>query len=777
MAGQRTGDASAARPPQASMPGRVLALLDLPGPLVVTLRVDQLRRHLDAGDAGVDRNRIAGREGHLDGAVEQAFLGLIGGRRLFLVGQRGDCAGPFDEVQIGQFTHRRHVEGLRQRLGVRGADAAQGADGRVGQRTEILAQVILVHYGIDIHDASFQMVAGARRKHRPTAPLCRRRPGRSVRKRTPAPDRQRAFDIHICNCYHRFSCSGGTAAACHATTRRSNRWDRPPGTGRHGSTPPYLCFHPHRSMGWTSNRRDDVPTLDKPKILVVNDDANSLFALTSLLAQWAEQESYEVIGARSGEEGLRQVLKHDFAVILLDVNMPGMDGFETAEAIHQRARSADIPIIFITAFLADELDRLKAYQKGAVDFLFTPVIPQILYAKIAVFVALAMKNEELKQQARQLSQRTTELTATNARLTREIEERQVAQQQNHAKDEFLAMLGHELRNPLSAISSAASLIGLPGVSLDGVARARKIIQRQSQHLGRIVDDLLDLSRAMSGKILLNRAPLDLAVLLATCLETYQATGRTADYRFDIDLETGWIDADATRVEQIASNLIDNALKYTPTGGAIAVHCWAEDDEVLLTVRDSGVGIGADLLPHVFDVFVQGSRTLDRAQGGLGIGLSLVRRLAELHGGGIEAASAGVGTGSTFTLRLPRCAAPQAERRNPPLPQSTPQEKPSVLLIEDNDDGRSGLQLAVRLHPGLALVDIGLPGIDGYEVARRLRADPATRDMRLIALTGYGLAEDRRRVLEAGFDLHLVKPVEIEQLIEAIGSGAPLAVKP
>jgi signal transduction histidine kinase len=538
-----------------------------------------------------------------------------------------------------------------------------------------------------------------------------------------------------------------------------------------------------------------VPTLDKPKILVVNDDANSLFALTSLLAQWAEQESYDVIGARSGEEGLRQVLKHDFAVILLDVNMPGMDGFETAEAIHQRARSADIPIIFITAFLADELDRLKAYQKGAVDFLFTPVIPQILYAKISVFVALAMKNEELKQQARQLSLRTTELTATNARLTSEIEERQVAQQQNHAKDEFLAMLGHELRNPLSAISSAASLIGLPGVSHEGVVRAKKIIQRQSQHLGRIVDDLLDLSRAMSGKILLNRAPLDLSVLLAACLETYRATGRTTGYRLDVDLESGWVDADVTRLEQIASNLIDNALKYTPAGGTIAVHCWAEDDEVVLTVRDSGVGIGADLLPHVFDVFVQGSRTLDRSQGGLGIGLSLVRRLAELHGGGIDADSAGAGSGSTFTLRLPRCAAPQVERRAP-LP--APLEKPSVLLIEDNEDGRemmsmmlacygydvqhaadgpAGLQLAARFLPGLALVDIGLPGIDGYEVARRLRADPATRAMKLIALTGYGLAEDRRRVLEAGFDLHLVKPVDIEQLVQAIGAGAPLAVKP
>ncbi len=543
--------------------------------------------------------------------------------------------------------------------------------------------------------------------------------------------------------------------------------------------------------------RDPVPKIDKPKILVVNDDANSLFALTSLLAQWAEQESYEVLAARSGQEALRQVLMHDFAVILLDVNMPGMDGFETAEAIHQRARSADIPIIFITAFLADELDRLKAYQRGAVDFLFTPVIPQILYAKIAVFVALAVKNEELKKQARQLSQRTTELTATNKRLTREIEERQVAERQNHAKDEFLAMLGHELRNPLSAISSAASLIGLPGVSTDGVQRAKKIIQRQSQHLGRIVDDLLDLSRAMSGKILLNRAPLDLSALVAHTLETFRATGRSGDYELIQDLDAGWIDGDSTRLEQIASNLIDNALKYTPPGGRIEVRTWTENDDVVLSVRDTGVGISADLLPHVFDVFVQGSSTLDRAQGGLGIGLSLVRRLAELHGGGIEAESKGPGGGSTFTLRLPRI-----EHQAAPAPAPVPdarreQGKPSVLLIEDNEDGREmmammlscygyevqhaedgprGLEAAARFRPDLALVDIGLPGIDGYEVARRLRADPATRDIKLIALTGYGLAEDLRRVLDAGFDRHLVKPVDIDHLMEVIGSCTELPVK-
>ena len=544
--------------------------------------------------------------------------------------------------------------------------------------------------------------------------------------------------------------------------------------------------------------RDPVPKTEKPKILVVNDDANSLFALTSLLAQWAEQESYEVLAARSGQEALRQVLMHDFAVILLDVNMPGMDGFETAEAIHQRARSADIPIIFITAFLADELDRLKAYQRGAVDFLFTPVIPQILYAKIAVFVALAVKNEELKKQARQLSQRTTELTATNKRLTREIEDRQVAERQNHAKDEFLAMLGHELRNPLSAISSAASLIGLPGVSIDGVQRAKKIIQRQSQHLGRIVDDLLDLSRAMSGKILLNRAPLDLSALVAHTLETFRATGRSGDYQLIQDLDPGWIEGDPTRLEQIASNLIDNALKYTPPGGRIEVRTWTENEDVVLSVRDTGVGISADLLPHVFDVFVQGSSTLDRAQGGLGIGLSLVRRLTELHGGSIEAESKGPGGGSTFTLRLARIEHQAAPVPTPaPAAQGREPGKPSVLLIEDNEDGREmmammlscygyevqyaedglrGLEVAARFRPDLALVDIGLPGIDGYEVARRLRADPATRDIKLIALTGYGLAEDLRRVLDAGFDRHLVKPVDIDHLMEVIGSCTELPVK-
>jgi signal transduction histidine kinase len=533
-----------------------------------------------------------------------------------------------------------------------------------------------------------------------------------------------------------------------------------------------------------------VPHTDKPKILVVNDDAASLLALTSLLEQWAEECNYDVLSARSGQDALRQVLRHDFAVILLDVNMPGMDGFETAEAIHQRPRSADIPIIFVTAFLADEIDRLKAYQRGAADFMFTPVIPQVLRAKVQVFVTLAMKNEQLKRQAEKLSQRTTELTATNKRLVREMEERRAAERKSSAKDEFLAMLGHELRNPLSAISSASALLGLPGAGAESVGRARVIIQRQTRHLSRIVDDLLDLSRAMSGKILLSKKRIDIGPLVSGCLDTFRATGRTAGYQLTSKIGPGWIEGDQTRLEQIATNLIDNALKYTPSGGSIEITIDTVGEEVVLRVRDSGVGIPPDLLPHVFDVFVQGSISIDRSQGGLGIGLSLVRRLVELHGGSVGATSQGSGAGSTFEIRLPRTEPAQAVEA--PERTVTPGDKPTVLLIEDNDDGREmmatmlgsygypvlqardgleGVKLASTELPNVALVDIGLPGIDGYEVARRLRKEACTSGIRLIALTGYGLAEDQRRVLEAGFDLHMVKPVDLGTLLARLADPA------
>ena len=383
-----------------------------------------------------------------------------------------------------------------------------------------------------------------------------------------------------------------------------------------------------------------------------------------------------------------------------------------------------------------------------------------------------------------------ELTKVNDRLVREMKERKAAERENAAKDEFLAMLGHELRNPLSAISSAASLLNLPAITPEASARARDIVQRQTRQLSSIVDDLLDLSRAMSGKIVLARQTLDLAAVVGACIDTFTSTSRLSGHRVTHAMARCWVEGDPTRLEQVTSNLIDNAVKYTPAGGQIHIDVKPAGDDVLLSIADSGVGIGADLLPHVFDLFVQASTSLDRSRGGLGIGLSLVRRLVELHGGNVAVDSPGPGLGSTFTVRL---------RRTQPIEQVPAQRVDDVvahhgciLLVDDNQDGREmlalaldargysvhqaecgqrGIDLAVARSPHVAIVDIGLPGIDGYEVARRLRDNPATRAMRLIALTGYGLPKDQEKALQAGFDLHLRKPVDIDRLVHFLGEGS------
>lgn len=529
-----------------------------------------------------------------------------------------------------------------------------------------------------------------------------------------------------------------------------------------------------------------MPKEEVPKILVVNDDAASLMALVGLLSSWEKEISFEVITAQSGEEALRQALFHDFAAILLDVNMPGMNGFETAEAIHLRPRSAATPIIFVTAYLADDMNRLKGYQKGAVDYLFTPIIPQILKAKLAVFAGLAKKNLQLKQQAEALDKRSRELSAINAQLEFEINERKIAEHQNRTKDEFLAMLGHELRNPLNAIHSAATLLSLENISSNNIDHARDVIQRQSRHLSHIVDDLLDLSRVMSGKVVLNKQTLEISKLVSDCVETLRISGRTAPYKLNVQIEPARVDADPTRLEQIIVNLLDNAIKYTPEGGEISVNLHSFANEINLEVSDTGIGMPDSLLPHVFDVFVQGERPSDRSQGGLGIGLALVRQLTSLHGGTITARSEGTGKGSSFVLALPRSMAEASDA--PAAPVASFQNSCTVLLIEDNadareimalllqsfghkvlqaSDGLDGIQVAKNHNPDLILLDIGLPGIDGHEVAKRLKANVATNSIPLIALTGYGQETDRKRAIEAGFNLHLVKPVHTNELLKAI----------
>jgi signal transduction histidine kinase len=366
-------------------------------------------------------------------------------------------------------------------------------------------------------------------------------------------------------------------------------------------------------------------------------------------------------------------------------------------------------------------------------------------------------------------------------LRRERAARAVAEQASRAKDEFLAMLGHELRNPLGAVANAVRLLEHPRTTEETASHARQIIARQVDHLARMTDDLLDAGRTITGKIALQRQPVDLAMAVADTLATLKP--RTERHRLIVETQPSWIDADPTRLEQIVANLVVNAVKYTPEGGTLRISVREESGAAVLRVADEGIGMPPELVATAFDLFVQGARGLDRSYGGLGIGLTLVRRLAELHGGSAKASSAGPGLGSEFIVRLPAISVPPAVRQLSSGQRPVPAR--DILIIEDNadaretlrkllefaghrvrtaSDGAAGLEAALAALPEVVLVDIGLPKLDGYEVARRIRAaaDGGRRPL-LIALTGYGLEEDRQRALAAGFDAHLVKPVAEDEL--------------
>lgn len=374
--------------------------------------------------------------------------------------------------------------------------------------------------------------------------------------------------------------------------------------------------------------------------------------------------------------------------------------------------------------------------------------------------------------------------------------RQQAELQNRQKDQFLAMLGHELRNPLSAISGAIAVMKARDASAALNTRAHTIIERQSNHLSHIVDDLLDLSRMTMGRITLSRQLLDLAAVVHANVDTLHAAGRVGDCDIGVESEPAWIDADRTRLDQIIGNVIGNALKFSGMEGRIDITVACDATDAIWTVRDFGIGISEDLMPNIFDAFVHGAAQVDHALGGLGIGLNLVRQLVELHGGSIEVSSAGLGTGTTVEVRFPLAKpavalAPALAKAESPASQHRASPSMStVLLIEDNADSREmmsmllgmlgyqvleaangseGLRLARQDQPAIAVVDIGLPDMDGYAVARQLRAEPGLNNMTLIALTGYGQDADRKRALAAGFDSHLVKPLDMDVLVNTIVS--------
>jgi CheY-like chemotaxis protein len=363
---------------------------------------------------------------------------------------------------------------------------------------------------------------------------------------------------------------------------------------------------------------------------------------------------------------------------------------------------------------------------------------------------------------------------------------------NERKDEFLAMLGHELRNPLAPIRSAAQILRVHGKGNSQLDWARSVIERQAMHLTRLVDDLLDVSRIVRGQIVLERSPLELREVIQSAVETSRPVILERHHKLEVLMpEEGLqVEGDLTRLAQVVANLLINAAKYTNEGGQIRVEGRREGPQAVVRVSDSGVGIGPSLLPHVFELFTQGERTLDRSQGGLGIGLTLVRRIVEMHGGAVEALSDGAGQGSEFIVRLPAIELKARAATAPKAAQAASSQVLRILVVDDNvdaaesiamllsldghevrsvHDGRRALDLAAEFLPDLVLLDIGLPGMDGYEVARRLRMRQEIARMRLVAVTGYGQQEDRDRARDAGFDQHLVKPVEPDALNAVLGS--------
>jgi signal transduction histidine kinase/ActR/RegA family two-component response regulator len=378
------------------------------------------------------------------------------------------------------------------------------------------------------------------------------------------------------------------------------------------------------------------------------------------------------------------------------------------------------------------------------------------------------------------------------RFQQERTARQEAEASSRTKDEFLAMLGHELRNPLAAIGSAIAVLNRLDATDERSVHARAVITRQVAHLRELMDDLLDVGRVTTGKILLSPKALDLSDLARRGWAVLESTGTFAQHRARLDTEPVWVSADETRIAQVIDNLLTNGVKYTPAGGSVTMTVRSEGNDALIRVVDTGIGISSALLPRIFDLFVQGEPTRDRAKGGLGIGLTLVKRLVEMHGGSVGACSEGPGRGSTFTVRLPRLAVPVLALAAGPT-RATVRGARRVLLVEDSvdvrrmlrlgleldghevhetEDGIAGLAQALGLRPDVAVIDIGLPGLDGWELARQLRATEAGRRMILVAISGYGQVEDQQLSREAGFDLHLVKPVDIETLTDAIHDVSP-----
>jgi signal transduction histidine kinase len=525
-------------------------------------------------------------------------------------------------------------------------------------------------------------------------------------------------------------------------------------------------------------------------ILVVDDNQSNLVAIEAALAPIGRQ----LVLARSGIEALGKLLEQDFALIILDVAMPGMDGFETAKLVRSRARNRTTPIIFVTGLSWENDAVIRGYELGAFDFLMKPIRPEVLRAKASVFVQLQERTIELKAKADELREAQTraherELLAQRRRFEAEVMEQQMHQlaETDRRKDEFLAILAHELRNPLQPLQTAVEVLEHdPDKPVP--ARIRSIVQRQVHHITRLVDDLLDVARFNAGKLELRREPVSLAQIVDEAVTQCQSAIDLRKHSIQVSSgkEPAVVFGDPVRLIQVVVNLIGNAAKYTDSGGKLTVGWGIENGRGIIRVSDNGKGIPADILPRVFDMFVQ-ERVQSSGAGGLGLGLGLVKRLIELHGGTVSATSGGSGLGSTFEISLalqeppPQVATSRTKTgpRKASLRAVVCDDAPDLReLVADLlrlrghevtvvEDGPAAVQTICAERPDVALIDIGLPNMDGYEVARQIRKFSADYKPRLIAMTGYGQASDRASAFEAGFDDHITKPASADKILRAL----------
>ncbi len=506
------------------------------------------------------------------------------------------------------------------------------------------------------------------------------------------------------------------------------------------------------------------------RILLVDDNADMRDYVKRLLGP-----HYVVETAVDGVEALRLARAHPPDLVLTDVMMPNLGGFGLLRELRADPKLKLVPIIVVSARAGEE-SRIEGLDRGADDYLVKPFSARELAARVHSHLALHRLRAQTEQEREIL-------------LQREQQARAAAEEADRAKDEFLAMLGHELRNPLSPILTSLNLMQMRGS--DSFRREREIIERQVHHLVNLVDDLLDVSRITRGKIQLKLEPIELITVVVKAIEMASPIiEQRMHHLIAIVPPVGLqLRADPMRLSQVICNLLTNAAKYTEPGGNIWIRADREDGQIVLRVRDNGIGIAPAMLPRVFDLFSQGARALDRAQGGLGIGLTIVKSLVELHGGSVHARSEGVGKGSEFEIRLPAAEPTETAARASataagPVAVDHSMTRTRILIVDDNQDAAEILSEALRetgyqtrvafdapsaletvgaFNPDIVLIDIGLPAMDGYELARRLRANPELTSVRLIAVTGYGQESDRRRALEAGFDDHLVKPIDLDRL--------------